>query len=111
MTATWNDICALDDIMPDTAVGALHRGSQIAIVRVGADQVFAISNYDPFSRAMVLARGIVGDAKGLLKIASPVYKQAFDLRTGACLDDPAVRISTWPARVSAGRVQVADESG
>ncbi len=105
--ANWTDICALDDIVPDTAAGAMHAGRQIAVVRLGAEQVFAIANFDPFSRAMVLARGIVGDSKGTPKISSPVYKQGFDLRTGACLDDPTVRVPTWPARISGGRVEVA----
>ncbi|HYE07178.1 MAG TPA: nitrite reductase small subunit NirD [Planctomycetota bacterium] len=103
--ASWSEVCALDDIMPSSGVCALIDGRQIAIVRV-ADQVYALSNFDPFSRAMVLSRGIVGDAKGVPKIASPVYKQGFDLRTGRCLDDAGVRIPTYPCRVVDGRVQV-----
>jgi nitrite reductase (NADH) small subunit len=103
----WLDACALAEIPVGCGVAALLRGRQIALVRPGDDEVvFALSNYDPFSEAFVIARGIVGDAAGRLKIASPIYKQSFDLETGACLDDPMVRLPVYPVRVRAGRVAV-----
>lgn len=106
-TREWVDVCALDDIVPMTGVAALIRGEQIAIVRPRAtEEVFALSNYDPFSKAYVMSRGIVGDKGGTLKIASPIFKQNFDLKTGVCLDDPSVSLEVYPARVRAGRVEV-----
>jgi nitrite reductase (NADH) small subunit len=106
-SAEWHPVCDLGDIVPDTGVCALIAGEQIAVVRVGeGEDVFAISNFDPFSEAFVLSRGIVGDKGGVAKIASPIYKQSFDLRTGQCLDDAAVVLPVWPARVRAGRVEV-----
>jgi nitrite reductase (NADH) small subunit len=103
----WLSVCALDDIVPNTGVCALVRGLQIALVRVGfGEDVYAISSFDPFSDAFVLARGIVGDKAGVAKIASPLYKQSFDLRTGRCLDDPSVSVPVWPARVRQGQVEV-----
>lgn len=102
------DVCAVDDITPDTGVAALIGDLQIAIVRVGDgdDQIFALGNYDPFSHAFVIARGIVGDRGGIPKIASPIFKQSFDLTTGQCLDDAEVRIPTYPTRVRDGRIAV-----
>jgi nitrite reductase (NADH) small subunit len=105
----WVDVCGLDDIVPDTGVCALVGGRQIAIVRVGeGDRLYAISNFDPFSKAFVLARGIVGDKGGVPKIASPIYKQGFDLRSGQCLEDPNVRVPTYAVRVRNGRIEVLD---
>jgi len=101
----WIDVCALEEILPDTGVCALVGDEQVAVVRT-AGQVFAVSNFDPFSHAYVISRGIVGDRGGVPKIASPVYKQSFDLRTGACLDDPSVRLPVWEVRVRAGRVEM-----
>ena len=101
----WVTVCNFDDILPETGVAALISGEQIAIFRAGGE-VFAISNYDPFSQAYVLARGIVGDRKGTLKVASPIYKQSFDLKTGECLDDPAVTLPTYPVEVKDGVVRV-----
>jgi nitrite reductase (NADH) small subunit len=108
----WIDICALDDITPDTGVAALVAHRQVAIVRVGPGQaVYAVGNFDPFSHAFVIARGIVGDREGVPKIASPIYKQSFDLRTGQCLDDPGVRLPSYPVRVRDGRIAISIVSG
>lgn len=105
---TWQAVCLLEDIVPDTGVCALVGGEQVAIVRVGqGEDVYAIANFDPFSKAFVLARGIVGDRAGVAKIASPIFKQSFDLRTGVCLDDAKVSVPVWRVRVRDGRVEVA----
>jgi nitrite reductase (NADH) small subunit len=101
----WQTVCQLDEILPYCGVAALIDGKQVAIFRAG-DHVFAISNYDPFSRAYVLSRGIVGDRKGVLKVASPIYKQSFSLTTGECLDDPTIKLSTYPVEVADGRVRI-----
>src|SRR5881392_3095016 len=107
--ADWIDVCGVDDITPDTGVAVLIGNVQIAVVRVGEgdhEQFFAVGNYDPFSRAFVIARGIVGDRDGVPKIASPIFKHNFDLRTGQCLDDPSVRLPSYPVRVNNGRVEL-----
>lgn len=107
-TTAWLAVCAIEEIVPDTGVCALVEGRQIAIVRVGdGDEVYAVGNFDPFSKAFVLSRGIVGDRGGVPKIASPVYKQSFDLRTGRCLDAPDVAVAVFPVRVRAGVVEIA----
>jgi len=102
----WRDVCAIDDVIPGTGAAALIDGNQIAIVRTRDGRVAALSNFDPFSNAFVIARGIVGDRAGVPKIASPIYKQNFSLETGECLDDPSVRLAVYPVRVVSGRIQV-----
>src|SRR5262245_57774132 len=102
----WVDLCDLDDVVPGTGVAALVFGEQIAVVRPRTGQaVYAISNFDPFSKAFVIARGIVGDKKGVAKIASPIFKQNFNLETGECLDDPRVRLPTYAVRTVGRRIQ------
>jgi len=106
--ASWVDVCLLAAIAPNTGVCALVAGQQVAIFRFGTgSDVFAISNYDPFSKAFVLSRGIVGDRNGIRKVASPIYKQNFNLITGQCLDDETVSIPSFKVRVVEDRVQVA----
>ena len=99
-------VCRLDRLAPDGGVAALVHGAAIAIFRTHDGNVYAMSNYDPFSRASVLARGILGDRGGTPFVASPMHKQAFDLRTGQCLDDAAVRVPTYEVRVDDGLVLV-----
>src|SRR5262245_19920184 len=67
----WVDVCQLEDIVPNTGVCALGSGRQVAVFRLDGDSVYALDNYDPFSRVNVLSRGIVGDLKGELVVASP----------------------------------------
>jgi nitrite reductase (NADH) small subunit len=108
-SAIWVDVCRRDEITPNRGVCALVHGVQVAVFRVpvaGDEEFLAISNYDPFSRAFVLSRGIVGSKGDRVKVASPVYKQGFDLHTGECLDDPMVSLPTFPVRVVGDRVQV-----
>ena len=76
-----------------------------AIFRLGND-VFALDNMDPFSGANVISRGLVGDSKGVAKVASPIYKQQFALETGVCLDDESVTLQTYPVEVRDGNVVV-----
>jgi nitrite reductase (NADH) small subunit len=103
----WIEVCDVERIAPDTGVCALVGETQVAVFRIAAtNQLFAISNHDPFSGANVLSRGIVGDKNGLPKVASPVYKQNFCLQTGACLDDPEVKLPVYPVRCENGRVFV-----
>ena len=109
--ADWVRVCRIDELTPGRGAPARVAGRQVALFRLAADEgstVYAVGNRDPFSGAHVLARGIVGDAGGVPKVASPVYKQGFDLRTGACLDDPDVAVPAFPVRVCAeGWVSVA----
>ncbi len=85
---------------------ALVGGRQVAVFRLDDDSVYAMDNRDPFSRANVLSRGIVGDLKGELVVASPVYKQHFSLATGECLEDPGVRLAVFPVRIDGDTVLV-----
>ena len=60
-TTVWVDVCAVDDLVPDRGVCALVGGAPGGGVpgRPTAT-LFALSNFDPFSGAFVLSRGIVG---------------------------------------------------
>jgi len=98
-------ICNLDQILPDTGVCALVGGEQVAVFRV-ENKVYAVGNRDPFSEANVLSRGIVGDLKGELVVASPVYKQHFSLVTGRCVEEPSVSVPVYRTRVEGGDIQI-----
>ena len=102
-------VCRLDQIEVEGGVAALVEGAAVAIFRTHDGNVYAISNYDPCSQASVLARGIVGTRGDIPFVASPMHKQAFDLRTGQCLDDAAIRIPTYDVRVDEGLVLVGSQ--
>ncbi|WP_019808517.1 nitrite reductase small subunit NirD [Saccharomonospora halophila] len=107
-TTGWVPVCRLADVPRADGVAALLDGDvQVAIFRTDDDTLHGLSNVDPFSGAAVLSRGIVGEHEGVPVVASPVYKQRFDLRTGVCLDDLSVRVPTHPVRLVDGVVHVA----
>jgi nitrite reductase (NADH) small subunit len=106
MHRAMTPVCLLDDIEVEGGVAALVAGSAVAIFRTHDGNVYAISNYDPVACASVLARGIVGSRGDVPVVASPMHKQAYDLRTGQCLDDADVRVPTYDVRVVDGIVHV-----
>jgi nitrite reductase (NADH) small subunit len=103
-------VCELRRLQPGRGVAALVGGRQVALFRIGGvqdcDPVHAIDNLDPCSGAAVLSRGIVGDRKGEPVVASPIYKQAFSLVTGQCLDEPDKGVAVHRVRIMGGWVQV-----
>jgi nitrite reductase (NADH) small subunit len=106
VTSVATAVCSYDALLPERGVAALVDGRQIALFRTYDGAVFALDNQDPFSGANVLSRGIVGNRGDVPTVASPMFKQVFDLRTGACLDDPAVAVAAYPVTVVDGQVLV-----
>jgi nitrite reductase (NADH) small subunit len=107
---TWTRVCTLDQLIPERGVPALVDGEPIALFLLEDGTVHAIGHHDPFSNANVMARGIVGsvgEAESYRNtVASPMYKQVFDLATGECLTEPGVRLPVWPVRVVDRHVEV-----
>lgn len=84
--ARWVRVCALTDLERERGCAALIEGEQVAIFRTHDDHLYALQQSDPYSGASVMSRGIVGTRGEAATVASPMYKQIFDLRTGICLD-------------------------
>lgn len=103
---TWTSICDVDTLAFDRGAAALVDGHQVAIFRLASGDVYAVDHRDPFSGANVIARGLVGTRGTVPTVASPVYKQVFDLTTGQCLDDESVTLRSWPVRIVDGMVEV-----
>jgi len=118
--AKWVEVCSVDDLQPDSGVCALVDGEQVAIFCIQEPvhaarmeprspldaKVYAVGNYDPIGNANVLSRGVVGDIRKQPVVASPLYKQHFNLQTGVCLEDETVKIPVYATRIENGSVQV-----
>jgi len=103
----WQAICRFDALRAERGVAALVDGDQVALFRLVDGSVAAVDHLDPYCRAHVMARGIVGSSGDRITVASPMHKQVFDLATGECLSEAGPGLRTWPARVVDGWVQVA----
>lgn len=102
----WIVVCPYLRLEPERGVAALVGGVQVALFRVFDGGLHAIGNVDPISGAAVLSRGIVGSRGERPVVASPMHKQAFDLISGECLDEPGVRVPVYPVRVHDGMVEI-----
>lgn len=107
----WENICEKSDILPNIGVCALFRDQQVAIFKVidqtGTEQFYAINNFCPFSKSNTISRGLIGSVNNKIVVASPLYKQHFDLATGVCLEDENVSVNTYPVRLNGNTVQLA----
>jgi nitrite reductase (NADH) small subunit len=102
----WVAVCELDRLTPDRGVAALVDGQQVAVFLLSTGGLHAVDNIDPCSGAAVLSRGIVGDAGGTPTVASPLYKQRFDLGTGRCLDADVEPLGVHEAAIADGVIHV-----
>lgn len=107
----WTAVCPYSRLEPERGVAALVGGVQVAIFRMYDGRVFAIGNRDPIAGAYVMSRGIVGTRDDAPIVTSPLYKEAYDLRTGECLDAPGVAVPTFPAQCRDGLVHVGPQRG
>lgn len=106
--ANWQSICQERDLIKNVGVCALLGEHQVAIFKIDNGDIYAINNYDPFSDANVLSRGICGDVKGQPVVASPIYKQHFNLSNGQCLEDDSVSIPVYQVRIIDGLVEISE---
>ncbi|MFI6445077.1 nitrite reductase (NAD(P)H) small subunit [Kitasatospora sp. NPDC050543] len=113
----WTPVCDRADLIPGRGVALLLGGAQVAVYLGARGELYAVDNRDPFSGAYVLSRGLLGSRGDVPVLVSPMYKQAFDLRTGSCLDEdlapdgsPAV-LRLWPVRLAGSASGAASGAG
>jgi nitrite reductase (NADH) small subunit len=108
---SWRTLCSRNDLVANSGVVAWLDGEQVALFHLPetetGEQVFAIANKDPKSGANVIGRGLLGQLKGDLVIASPLYKQHFRLVDGSCLEYPEQSLQVWPVRLNGDAVEIA----
>jgi len=105
--SNWLDVCAVEDLEPDSGVCALLGGKQVALFYLTkVNAIYAVANFDPIGKANVLSRGLIGDLGGEPMVASPLYKQHYNLKTGVCFEYDDIRIASYPVRIDNGRVAV-----
>ena len=102
----WTAVCPLARLTPERGVAALVAGRAVAVFRRATGELHAVDNLDPCSGASVVSRGIIGDVEGTATVASPMYKQRFELSTGRCLDADVAPLAVHEVTVADGTVYV-----
>lgn len=107
ISTQWVDMGPASEFLADTGRAVKYGNVQLAVFYVaGTGEYFATQNVCPHKQDMVLSRGLLGDQGGIPKVACPLHKKTFDLRTGAGLNDPEYRVQTFKAKAEGGRVFV-----
>ncbi len=103
----WVRVARVADVPDEGGIAVRWGNLQLAVFRLTSrGEWYATQNSCPHKREMVLARGIVGDHAGAPKVACPLHKKTFDLRTGACLSGDPLEIATFPVRIDGDHVLV-----
>ncbi len=96
----WSDLCALDQVPDAGGHYVVHSDRPLAVFR-RADNTPAVTDDTCPHAGGSLSAGHVRDGCAVC----PWHAWAFDLETGACPDNPAISVATYPTRVIDGRVQ------
>ncbi|MGI0117504.1 nitrite reductase small subunit NirD [Zooshikella sp. RANM57] len=105
----WDYLCDLNDIPQDSGICVFYQNQQIALFYISRiNKVYAVSNYDPIGKANVISRGIIGSIDEQLVVASPLFKQHFNLTTGECIENPDVCLKIYNVRVFDDLVKIND---
>ena len=107
LQTNWVKAGRTEDFPEGGGVTIKHGDTQIAVFNFSSrGEWYATQNMCPHMQDMVLSRGILGDVSDEPKVACPMHKKNFSLRTGKCLTGEEYSIHTFPVRVEQGEVYV-----
>lgn len=104
---TWIRVGVVDDFPNDGGSTIKYGQVQIAVYNFASrGEWYACQNMCPHMNAFVLSRGILGDTAGEPKVACPLHKKPFSLKSGKCLSGEGYALQVFPVRVLDGEVQL-----
>lgn len=106
-TPTWIEAGNEADFPEGLGICILHGEEQIALFNFDSNEWFAVQNRSPYNNQMVLSRGLTGTENGEPKIACPLHKHTFSLRSGEYLGEGELdSLRTYPVKLEDGKVYV-----
>ena len=101
----WFKAATVKDLPIDGGACVKYKDKQIAVfnfTRLG--KWYACQNVCPHKMEMVLSRGMIGDDKGIPKVACPLHKKTFSLKNGENLNGDLEAIATYPVKIEGENV-------
>ncbi len=96
----WTRVGDVASLPRDAGLAYRVEGGQLAIFHVASEgRYYATENRCPHMKDMVLSRGLLGSQGSEPKIACPLHKKTFSLRSGKGLSDPRYCLRTFPVEV------------
>jgi NAD(P)H-dependent nitrite reductase small subunit len=103
----WVHVGAVADFPHDGGSTIRYGKVQIAVFHFASrNEWYASQNMCPHMNAFVLSRGILGSVKDEPKVACPLHKKPFSLRTGKCISGEDYAIKVFPVKVEGDQVYV-----
>ncbi len=96
---SWVTVGKVTDFSWNTGSTILYGESQLSIFNNAKQgEWYCTQNMCPHKQAFVLSQRIIGDARGVSKVACPLHKKQFGLADGCQLDGD-LSIITFPVKV------------
>lgn len=103
----WFKAAPISAFPKDGGACVKYKDLQIAVFNFSRlDKWYACQNLSPEKQEMVLSRGMLGDHKGIPKIACPLHKKTFSLETGENLNADLDPIAIYPVKIEAENVYI-----
>lgn len=110
----WHDVGSLADLERDGTVIGRVAGREVGVLMVDGEPR-GVRNRCPHHGGPLCLGSVVPRVRGepgryglagSQALRCPWHGWEFDLATGACLDEPSMRVAVYPAEVADGRVRV-----
>ncbi|QDO93876.1 nitrite reductase small subunit NirD [Formosa sediminum] len=96
----WFKAAPVEAFPKDGGACVKYKDLQIAVFNFSRlNTWYACQNLSPEKKEMVLSRGMLGDYKGIPKIACPLHKKTFSLETGENLNGDLDPIAIYPVKI------------
>jgi len=103
----WIKVCKIQDILENGGSCVKVGEEQIAIFNYDQNQWYAVQNMCPHKKQFVLSRGLIGEDEGEPKVACPLHKNTFSLKTGKHLGGNCdYNLKIYPIRVEGEDIQL-----
>lgn len=107
---TWVKVAQSEDFIEHSGGCVEVDGTQIAIFNFNEKtEWYAVQNNCPHEDRMILSRGLTGDLENDYKVACPLHKNSFSLKTGKNLGNSCQHLKTYPVKCENGDVFIALE--
>jgi nitrite reductase (NADH) small subunit len=111
---SWHDIGSVADLEREGRLVARVEGREVGVV-VARGNLHGVRNRCPHHGGPLclgkVEERLVGEPgsyelTGITVLRCPWHGWEFDPKTGACVDDPTLRVAVYPAKAADGRVLV-----
>ena len=97
---SWVHVGTVRDFPADGGATVKYGQEQIAVFNfTSRGEWYATQQMCPHRQAFVMSRGIIGDREGEPKVACPLHKKTYSLRTGQCTSGGEYSLEVYPVRV------------